>query len=449
MTLKIKTKILLWYGIIFTLLIALFIGIITSVSSIYIEGNAKTLIKEEATETAEDLMITANGPIYIEEDEPFKYIHDNVIFVIYEVDVLAYGTAPTAINTAVPFDYYNLQTYKTQTSGTWLIYDIPIDNTHTLRSFYSLAEANSTYQTMLVTMLIASPIFILVSLLGGYVIIKKAFRPIKSIYETSESIKDHQDYHLRIKFKDNQDEISNLANMINHMLDNIEHAIKREQTFSTNISHELRTPMTVLRAQVEYLATKSLSDDIKKDIEDILKQLDFMDQMINQLLELTRAKHIQREDIEPIQLVELLRSITESFEPLLQDKKINLRLNQPTFEPVVDSNLTILVRILHNIFTNAIKYNKTGGSILVDLEENQQHYVISIKDTGIGMDKKTLEAIYQPFYRADQSRSIEKGLGIGLTITKELIAAIGGNIQIDSELGIGTTVTILLPKLTI
>lgn len=452
--LSIRSRIIIWYVIFFTILMTANIMIVRFYASRLIDARAEEDIKTETEKSLDHLEITIDGPYYIEyedgnleEKEPFEYLSNGVSFVIYEEQNVLYGQVPSVIHQLPNILYYQIHEISLDTNQEWLIYDVPIDDVYTLRGFYNISNTSNIADEMIRLMLIISPLILITSGLGGYFIIYVAFKPVRYISQTAKKIKETKAFNLRVAEPKSNDEVAKLTIMINEMLDQMEQAILREQEFSSNVSHELRTPLTVLRAQVEYLEEKNKDQSIDHDIKDILKQLYFIEHMIKQLLELSRSKHIKESSFEIIDAFQTTKEVLMSLHEMLETKHMTFTLEIFDKDATLETNPALFIRILHNIITNAIKYNKDHGTIHVSFEDEADSLNIVIKDSGQGMDSKTIERVFDPFYREDISRSGDDlSLGVGLTITKELVELLKGHIRIDSVKHVGTTVTLSFKK---
>lgn len=446
MRLKIRTKILVWYGFSFIILITVYVLSTISFASTTINRNATETIKHETDEIAAELHVEDDGRVIYKEngeDETFRFLYDDIIYVIYENSTLKLGEIPASIDETIQINLYEIQTYKTEQS-TWLIYDVPIQEGYTLRAFHSTRASDNTFNQVFLWMIIISPIMVLISLSGGYFIIKRAFKPIHTITDTALQISEAR-YDVRVPFKDTNDEVSILSKTINQMLDSIELAIEREQSFTANASHELRTPLSVLRAQVEYLQDKNKNTTLNKDISDILKQLGFMENLVNQLLEWVRSKNIKPTALEPIDITLVLQSMVESFSSLTESKKLKMTLDNKYKSLMLKTDLQAFIRIFNNLISNAIKYNKPEGSIALLVAQTKTAIIIEVKDTGIGMTEDTLKKAFDPFFRADRSRSERDSLGIGLSITKNLVESLNGSLELESIINQGTIAKVVFP----
>lgn len=447
---SVQRRILTWYTLIFVALILVNLVVVSSIASSSIDTNASEVLVHETEETAGELTIGPNGPTLDDEEEeddsdPFPYYRDNVVFVIMKNGAVEYGSMPTAIQPIPPVALFSIQRVKDDTGSQWLLYDVPVESGYVLRGMYSTSEANAVFRELIWLLAIVSPILILISFVGGKTILKRLFRPINVVYQTAERIKDREDYALRIPIGQADDEVARMAEMINRMLDQMQRAIRREKEFAANVSHELRTPLTVLRSQVEYLQAKSADAAVQKDLASIMGQILGMERMVRQFLELARAKHIQKDDLETFELLDVVESVAASMAPMMEAKGIDCTIEPPAFSTRVRSYLPAHAQIWTNLISNAVKYNVDGGRILIRFSKPDNRLQIDIEDTGIGMSAETLARAFDPFYRAEPSRSVEEGLGVGLSITKELVDLLEGSIAMDSTLGKGTVVHLRFP----
>ncbi|HPJ24091.1 MAG TPA: HAMP domain-containing sensor histidine kinase, partial [Bacillota bacterium] len=293
---------------------------------------------------------------------------------------------------------------------------------------------------------ILSPTIVVFSAVGGYFIIKRSFRPIKKIYSTAASIKNEEDYTKRVPVDESKDEVHELAVMVNQMLDRVENSINREKRFSSNVSHELRTPLTVMLAQAEYMLDKAKDNKTKNEIETIISQINYMEKIVTQLLDITRAKRLSKEEMDQIDMYELIKFTKDTFAKYLEFKHITFNLIEPGFNTTIDANQTMMIRVFSNLISNAIKYNQENGSITIGFKKDDQQLVIDVDDTGKGISKDHLDKIFDPFYRADESRTQnDYSIGLGLSLVKEIIRQHNGSIQVKSTPLKGTRFTVSLP----
>jgi hypothetical protein len=444
---SIKKKIIIINTFFFAILLGINLYILKTASSQILSDQTSREIIDATLEIANEIKIE-DDQVYLEEsedDEVFRYYHDGVVFLVYESSSVAFGPVPTNFNPNIPIEINTIQTQET--SGiTWLVYDVDLENGYILRGIYDINPMADSVRNVIIFATIFSPIIILLSALGGYLIIKRSFKPIKDIYSTASIIKNEEDYSKRIPTHFAKDEVYELADMVNQMLDQVEQSINREKQFSSNVSHELRTPLTVMKAHAEYLLIKEKDKSVKSDIVTIMSQISLMENIVNQLLELTRTRHLSRSELDSIELYELVKLTSESFTQKLEDNHISLEIIPPNFDTSVVCNQTMMIRAFSNLINNAIKYNRPNGSIKIMFNKTANTIITTIADTGLGIEKEKIAKIFDPFYRASESRTQDDAsLGLGLALVKEIIQIHDGVIQVQSVENIGTSFFISLP----
>lgn len=227
-----------------------------------------------------------------------------------------------------------------------------------------------------------------------------------------------------------------------HKLD----AIRRD--FVANVSHELRTPLASIKAMAETIILRHTTkpDAVPNFAESIVQEADRMTLLAEDLLDLTVIESQRRDVItESLQLQGVVNGVIERLANAAERKSISLE-NEVTTEEVVEADNGSLVQILMNLIDNAIKYTPEGGIIKIRADHTSGHIVIRVTDSGIGIPSEDLPRIFERFYRVDKARSRESGgTGLGLAIVKHLSEQMGGSVSVKSEVGIGSTFTVLLP----
>jgi len=444
---SIKQKIIILYTFLFTILIGLAFYFLKTASSQIINDQTNRVIINSTEEVAVTLQIEDDG-IYVEDnddDESFHFYHDGVLFLVYYSNQVAYGPIPQNFDASNPIEINTIQSQE-YNGVSWLIYDVALEDGYVLRGIYDIDIMSSSVQRIILIAGIFSPILIVFAAVGGYIIIKRSFRPIREIYQTASSIKDEEDYSKRVPINTAKDEVYELSLMVNQMLDRVEQSINREKQFSSNVSHELRTPLTVMKAQAEYMLVHTDNKTQQEEINTIMSQVSFMESIVTQLLEITRTKQLSSGDMESIDLFELIKLTGDSLAPILTEKNISLQVNRPEFKAIIHCNQTMMIRVFSNLIMNSIKYNKQHGSIQIDFKKENKNIITTLSDTGIGISKENLEKIFNPFYRENESRSQgDYSLGLGLALVKEVIHIHHGDISVQSLQNVGTTFTITLP----
>ena len=262
----------------------------------------------------------------------------------------------------------------------------------------------------------------------------------------------------RIQPLDTRDELMDLTNIINEMLDKINLSFEKQSRFISDASHELRTPITILKGYAELISRryiKNLSEEEKKlpknemlieAINAIINESDNMNKLISSLLFLSRneADEYDKSNRILINSYDILNQIKKDYDMIDISNKIIIDKSE-NFDFITDKNL--LLQSIRIVIENSIKYSPNGTNIYLSTSMDDTYGYISIRDEGYGMDEKELERIFDRFYRVDESRNKNTGgHGLGLSIFKKILEIQGQKFSIESKLNIGTKITIIIEK---
>jgi two-component system, OmpR family, sensor kinase len=308
------------------------------------------------------------------------------------------------------------------------------------------------------TMLVIAPLLLLISIGGAYVIAGRALRPIDGIINEVQAITDGRSLHRRLPSASVGDELERLTMTLNEMMERLERSFAALRRFTADASHELKTPLAVLRADVERAMTPTVpAGERLVALEEALHETARMADLVESLLTLARADE-RRFDLhlEPVELEAVVREVFETA--VILGEAGGLTVTMPVIEPVmVAGDPTRLRQLFLNLITNAIKYTPRGGSVELTLESYGKTAAFSVRDTGVGIAAGDLPHIFERFWRADRARSrpvpsgnrpwvAERGgFGLGLAIGQWIAEAHGGAISVRSRLGRGSTFTVTLP----
>jgi signal transduction histidine kinase len=271
----------------------------------------------------------------------------------------------------------------------------------------------------------------------------RSIKPINAIINTSKIItKDN--LKTRITLPKTRDELYTLSKTINNLLNRIEDAIEREKQFTSDASHELRTPLTVIKGTLEVLIRKPRDNkEYEEKINYCIKEVDHLNMLVDQLLLMARFENQSKNiSTESVYLNALILDVLT-----LNSEKINNRKIKITFDALEDyyiqSDNFLVITILRNIISNAIKYSNKEGEVTIILSRENEKIICKISDNGIGIEKHDLESISNPFFRSNSTDHPEiKGTGLGLSIVKRITELLHIKFKIDSQIGVGTTVVL-------
>jgi heavy metal sensor kinase len=289
------------------------------------------------------------------------------------------------------------------------------------------------------------PVMLILGTLGGWMLARRSLSPIGYIASKAQRITS-QNLSERLTQRGTSDEMDDLIRTINEMIARLENSFKRMAEFTADVSHELKTPLCAMRGEAEVLLSKErTAEDYQEGLAHFIEEFDHLNQMINDLILLSKFDATQVElKMAPLRLDLLVRDICSFFQILADQKKVSLDV-EATQEVTITGDKVRLQQLFTNLIDNAIKYT-FKGSIHVMLEKNKENVLVKVQDTGIGIPQTEQEKIFKRFYRVDKSRSKETGgVGLGLNIAEWIAQAHHGRIECKSVLNQGSTFTVYLP----
>lgn len=284
--------------------------------------------------------------------------------------------------------------------------------------------AISTHLTFAAIMVMAlMSLVVLVSFIISRFVVSR----IHTIAQTARDIMDTGDLSRRISVETSWDDLSHLARLLNRFLERNEALMDGIREVSNNIAHDLRTPLTHLRHQIEALKTQPIGE---QEVDGLLMEADRILEIFNSLLRIsTIEKGRRHQAFEEIALHSLLADVIELFEPLAEEKHIRIVSSQlPLMHVMGDRHL--LFQLFANIVSNAIKFSPTDSEVVISGVSDKA--MIAIADRGIGIAQHEKELVFRRFYRADSSRSTE-GNGLGLSLAKAIVDLHQGSITLEDH----------------
>jgi heavy metal sensor kinase len=281
--------------------------------------------------------------------------------------------------------------------------------------------------------------------LGGLFLAGRVLKPVEQITRTAQKIEE-SDLSQRITVK-NDDELGRLATTLNDMIERLEEAFNRQRQFTADASHELRTPLAIMQAEATLALSKERTEaDYRKSLETISQESTYMSSVIGKLLFLARSDAGKEQlNFEDVDLKELLTGLSTNIEALAQDKGIKFSVDAQE-SMIVNGDKVKLRQLFINILENAVRYTPADGAVSVSLVKKDENALATISDTGIGIPPEHLPHIFERFYRVDKARSkADGGVGLGLAITQYITESHKGTIEVESQVGKGTTFYVTIP----
>ena len=443
---SIKLKIGLWYMGIMILLVFSSLAIVFYISENIIHSSVRTYLKDVVIHRLDYLTIK-NGEIII--DSNFDTMIQNVEIAIYDKDFkFLYGNSPNG------FEMDNRKSKDDKimiirsNNQKWYVYNKTIElgsyGKVWIRGVMPNIGQASAIETVIQISFVILPFFLILSAIGGYIITKNAFTPIEKIRRIAEKINEGNDLSQRINLGKGDDELHTLANTFDVMFDRLQTSFENEVQFTSDVSHELRTPITVILTQAEYgKGYISSVEEAQKSFGIIEKEGQKMSKLVSQLLTLARMERgRQKLNLENINLSELIEMTVET--QTLSAKSKNIKFITKII-PEIYANIDemMIMRVFTNLISNAISYGKQNGTVTVELFLKEDKIISKISDDGIGISEDKLDKIWLRFYQVDPSKNGDNS-GLGLSMVKKIVELHKGEIFVESELGKGTTFTIIL-----
>ncbi len=447
--LSIKLRVTLWYSLIMIIISSIVLVIMVSFNQMLLERDFETRIVKTVDENEKRISLLYNIP---HSPKDIKYFDYGVHMALYSEDgEIIEGQIPFDAITDTEFSDRELRKLSIG-NNQYYIYDRKIIqwnlNVIWLRGIISVTNESYMLRSFIKANLILSMVLIVIASFGGYLIIKRALIPVEKIRITAKEISEGEDLSKRISIGSGKDEVSRLANTFDDMLDKIEQTLEKEKQFTSDASHELRTPVAVITSECEYMLDCAQdTDDLKESAQVIKRQVDKMSKLISELLTMSRMdKNTQNINFEMVDISELLTIVCEE-QTKIQTDSITLTADIPeNIHAMADRFL--IARLFINLISNAYKYGKENGHIWISLCEDKNDITFIIKDDGIGISEENLPKIWDRFYQVDPARtSNEKsGIGLGLSMVKWICNCHKGNITVKSELGVGSEFIFKMPK---
>lgn len=327
--------------------------------------------------------------------------------------------------------------------------DIPDDEWDDFVAQFSMKVYNSKSDYRSRSLLITA----IVALFGGavtYFISGRALKPLREFSETVEKVQAQNltDYTIE---ENKIAELDRLRISYNKMLMRLSESFETQRQFTGNAAHELRTPLALIQAQLDLYHTTEHAESTtaaEETIQMVTEQNERLSKLVRTLLDMSELQTVARND--KVELHSLIEEVLTDLEPLAQEKNVKLiqksqssseRAGEKADDELILTGSDILIyRMLYNLVENAIKYNRPDGTVTVSAKREKNEAVLTVSDTGSGIDEAFREQIFEPFFRIDKSRSRELGgVGLGLAMVREVVRVHDGTIAVYTNKHKGTT----------
>jgi len=400
------------------------------------------VIKAKLTEAKQDVNLALKDTAFsgIPDENIYVKIFDSKGRLLYLSRELGKVTIPYNINLGVPVkidefdkDIVYLNTVFKKSNAIFYIQIIK-----DMKNEYAFLKL------LFILMFFADGAGILISFVTGYFVTKRALKPVDYMIKEVKEI-DAKGLNKRLKVYGEEDELTRLAKTFNDMLDRLEESFVRQNRFVSDASHELRTPISVIKGYIDMLDRWGKDDKevLEEGIKAIKKETLEMENLVEKLLFLAksddRSIKLEREYFD---LKEIAKEVVREIELIYKEKNISLKGENVG----VNADKKLIKELLRILLDNAAKYTSKNGNVEIEIKNGDKAY-IKVKDDGIGIPEEDLPHIFERFYRVDKSRSRKLGgTGLGLAIVKHIVESMKGEISVESEVGKGTKFTIKFDK---
>lgn len=444
---NIKFKITMWYAVFLTVLLSAFSVFFYAIISRILYTNNVQLIKADANQAIS--IIQTEGDI-IQIAEPYRIVATNTFFVVFDKNGnkgLEGEALPEIVNLEIKDEAIR---YISVGGQRWAIYDKSIvtagETLGYIRVGRSLQETIYALGNLKTILFISVPLYIVLASIGGFFLADRALRPIDYITKTARDIS-RSHLSKRLQMPKTEDEVGRLSTTFNEMLDRLEASFKKERQFTSDASHELRTPVAIISAQAEQ-GLALLKNKQNKECADAFMSIQAecrkMSYLISQLLMLNKSDEGKYElNLETLDLNLIAEEVANEFKSLSSKKEIKIIFNSQD-NILINADQTLITRMLINLVDNATRYTSSGGTVKISLLKENDSAVIKVSDTGKGIEKKDIDHIFDRFYQANEARN-GQGSGLGLSIVKWIVQVHKGEVSVESEPGKGSTFTVRLP----
>lgn len=440
--LSVKQKLTIWIAMLMLLLAVLMQAILMSVSSSVVTEQTRNRLETTLRSKLSDISKEKGNLVFA---RGFSFVENGVYTIVYnENEALLAGQMPLSFPDGIKFENGMIRTIDEYHV---LDFHLPFgwNDGVWVRGVTPVIHTTDIMNDLFFLSLILLPVMVVISGTGAYLLSRSTFRPIERIISAAEAISEGRDLSSRIGLPPGQDEISRMGAAFDRMFSRLESSFETEKQFTSDASHELRTPIAVILAQCEESRVHTMTKEESAQAFGVVeRQARRMSAMIGQLLQMTRLEQgTQRAVFEQADLSELVQVVCE--EQPVSEKGIVIETDlQIAVEAWFD--VTLMTRLLQNLLNNAVQYGREKGHIWVTLSRKGEDIILAVRDDGIGISTDQLDKIWQRFYQVDNVRGTQSGTGLGLTMVKQIALLHGGQVTVESIEGVGSCFTFCFPK---
>jgi heavy metal sensor kinase len=451
----IRWKLTLWYGGVLALVLTVFSTAVYLTMRHQLRGRIDQGLREELADVLSEVHRAQDeGGLREWLDRRFAH-HEGFDFQITRPGGETFFVNTRLVGTVLPVpecedlsDSPSFRDVSLEGGKRWRVVSVRADGPRgalTVQVARTLAPFDHESRELLLTFLLTGPLTLLLAVGGGYFLARRALAPVDHITRTADQITADRLSH-RIAVPNSDDELSALARTLNRMIERLERSFTEMQRFTADAAHELRTPLAVIRNEAEVaLRARRSVEEYDRVLGNLLEEVNRLSHIAEQLLFLSRQDAgLHQGKSQDVRGDELLREVVGNMHLVAREKGVDLVLcDNPPCQVVCDPAQAR--RVLYNLLDNAIKHTGPSRRVTVAGSIGPEYWRVIVADTGEGIPPEHLPHVFERFYRVDAARTGDGGAGLGLAICRSIVNAAGGQIELESEAGRGTTVRVTLP----
>lgn len=440
---SVKIKLTAWLTLLMVLLAILLFTFMLVISSTVSSHTAMSQLSQTVRRNLTEVSMEQDK---LNFGDGFSFYRNGVSTLIYsQSEALLAGQLPVSFTAEEAFQNGLTRTVSTG-DGQYLVLDLWLpmgwENGVWVRGLMETPDNRLIARNLLLVSFAVLPAFVILAALGSCLIVKRAFAPLDTISSTAAAINEARDLSRRIALPPGRDEFSRLADTFDQLFERLERSFEAEKQFTANASHELRTPVSIIKGACEYAEKYDETlEERQETISMIHRQAVRMSDLISQLLSITRLDQgTELTRLETVDLGKLLRLLCEehNYDP----RRLTLEVPEGV---TAWADPALLSRLAQNLIDNAFKYGKPNGHVWVSAGRSETEVFLQVQDDGIGIARDQQKKIWQRFYQVDPSRGSEGGAGLGLSMVEQIAQAHGGYMTLDSVPDAGSIFTLHLP----
>ncbi|MEJ2053725.1 MAG: histidine kinase dimerization/phospho-acceptor domain-containing protein [Calditrichaceae bacterium] len=449
---SLRNRIAFYYMAVTALFIAILFFVIYNIVQNTVYNHLDSDLNAELSEVSNSIFWDANNLIFTNTFEWTENEHGQI--EVNPTFIQIVDTTGKNIKKTINLRSKNLIFHKSADSKHF--YDIKMDGSLVRQIQVPLKSENNSIEAYIMiaipfeesalvlsnlkyVLFISFPVVLLLIFSISRLIAGKIIAPVNTVTTTAELIT-RENMNERIPVPSRKDELYKLTSTINSLLDRLQDAVIREQQFTADASHELRTPIAVIRGTLEVLIRKDREpEQYKEKIKYVISETDRMAALVDQLLYLARYESgATKPMISPVDLRDIINNVLKRFQDKIAEKSIRVYCDMDTYN-TVNVDTAMMEIIIENLLSNAIKYSDENGEVAIKTQSGGKGIILSVTNFGIVIPEEQLADIFNRFHRVDQSRTSQvQGSGLGLAIVKRLTDMQGCSVTVDSSHSEGT-----------